>query len=147
MKVLLSPDAPAGSDPILDILKQSKTIAVVGLSSSPLRASHSVAEYLQNAGYRLVGVNPGETEVLGIKCFARLEDIPERVDIVDIFRRVQEIPAVVDSAIAIGAKVAWMQLGLEEPESAKRAAAAGLTVEMDACTLIEHRLRKSQLRS
>ena len=147
MKVLLPPNAPAGDDPIFNILRNTKTIAVVGLSSNPMRASHGVAEYLKSAGYQLFGVNPNQTEVLGIKCFARLEDIPERVDMVDVFRRVEKIPAVVDSALAIGAKVVWMQLGLEEPESAKRAVAAGLTVVMDACTLIEHRKRSAALKS
>lgn len=146
MKVLVPPGAPATSDPVTDILRNSKTIAVVGLSSDPMRASHGVAGYLKDAGYRVFGVNPNETEVLGIKCFARLEDIGEPVDMVDVFRRQAEIPAVVDSAVAIGAKVVWMQLGLEEPHSAARAVAAGLVVVMDACTLIEHGKRAAKLR-
>jgi len=130
------------SDVVGQILRGAKTIAVVGLSANPMRASHGVAEYLKAAGYRIIPVNPNETEVLGEKAYARLEDIPGPVDIVDVFRRAEEVPAVADSAIGIGAKVLWMQLGIENAEAAERARAAGLVVVEDACLLVEHKRRK-----
>lgn len=133
---------PRGNaDPILDILRKCKTIAVVGLSSNPMRPSHEVTEYMQRAGYRIIPVNPNETEVLGQKSYAQLEDMPEKVDVVNIFRRAEEVPAVVESAIRIGAPVVWMQLGIENEEAAEKAHAAGLMVVEDACILIEHRRR------
>lgn len=147
MRVLV-PDGAAGSaDPILEILKKYKTIAVVGLSSNLMRPSYGVTEHMQSAGYRIIPVNPNETEVLGEKCYARLEDVPEKVEIVDIFRRAEEVAAVVDSAIRIGAKVVWMQLGIENDAAAEKARAAGLTAVEDACILIEHRKRLPQLHS
>jgi uncharacterized protein len=145
MRVLLPTNADfgmsAGVDPITKILRESKTIAVVGLSSNPMRPSHGVAEYLQSAGYRIIPVNPNETEVLREKSYARLEDVPEKVDVVNIFRRAEEVPQVVESAIRIGAPVVWMQLGIENEEAAEKAHAAGLAVVEDACILIEHRKR------
>jgi uncharacterized protein len=140
--VLVAEGAGAGGDPILDILKKYKTIAVVGLSSNPARPSYEVSEYLQSAGYRIIPVNPNETEVLGEKSYGRLEDVPEKVEIVDIFRRNEDVPPVVDSAIRVGAKVVWMQLGIENAEAAEKARAAGLMVVEDACLLVEHRRRK-----
>jgi hypothetical protein len=133
----------AGSDPITAILKKCKTIAVVGLSSNPMRPSHEVAEYMQRAGYRIIPVNPNEREVLGEKSYVRLEDVPEKIDVVNIFRRAEEVPPVVESAIRVGAKVVWMQLGIENEEAAEKARAAGLPVVEDACILIEHRRRAS----
>ena len=133
--------AKLGADPIAEILKASKTIAVVGLSSNPMRPSHEVTEYMQRAGYRIIPVNPNEKEVLGEKSYARLEDVPEKVDLVNIFRRPEEVPPVVESAIRIGATVVWMQSGIENAEAAERARAAGLAVVEDACVLIEHRKR------
>ena len=130
-----------GADPITDILRKCKTIAVVGLSSNPMRPSHGVAEYLQSAGYRIIPVNPNETEVLGERSYAQLEDVPEKIDIVDIFRRAEFVSHVVESAIRVGAKVVWMQLGIENEEAAENAKAAGLAVVEDACILIEHRRR------
>jgi predicted CoA-binding protein len=130
------------TDVVAQILRSAKTIAVVGLSSNPMRASHGVAEYLKGVGYRIIPVNPNETEVLGEKAYARLEDIPEPVDIVDVFRRAEEVPAVAESAIAIGAKVLWMQLGIENAAAAERARAAGLVVVEDACLLVEHKRRR-----
>ena len=130
-----------GGDPITEILNKCKTIAVVGLSSNPLRPSHEVSEYMQSAGYRIIPVNPNETEVLREKSYARLEDVPEKVDVVNIFRRQKEVPPVVESAIRIGARVVWMQLGIENEEAAEKALAAGLAVVEDACILIEHRKR------
>ena len=133
--------AKDGKDPVAEILKTCKTIAVVGLSSNPMRPSHEVTEYMQGAGYRIVPVNPNETEVLGEKSYARLEDVPEKIDIVDIFRRSEHVPEMVESAIQVGAKVVWMQLGIENEEAAEKARAAGLAVVEDACILIEHRRR------
>jgi predicted CoA-binding protein len=132
----------AGGDAVGQILRGAETIAVVGLSSNPMRASHGVAEYLKSAGYRIIPVNPNETEVLGEKAYARLEDVPERVDIVDVFRRAEEVPAVAESAIGIGAKVLWMQLGIENDGAAEKARAAGLVVVEDACLLVEHKRRR-----
>jgi uncharacterized protein len=145
MRVLVREGAEAGADPILDILKNYKTIAVVGLSSNPARASYEVSEYLQSVGYRIIPVNPNETEVLGEKSYARLEDVPEKVEIVDIFRRSEDVPPAVEGAIRVGAKVVWMQLGIENAEAAERARAAGLVVVEDACMLVEHRRRAREL--
>lgn len=143
MTLLLPEGAAPSPDPILDVLKQSKTIAVVGLSSDPMRPSFGVAQYLQASGYRIVPVNPNEREVLGEKSYARVEDVPEEIDIVDIFRRPENVPPAVEGAIRVGAKVVWMQLGIENAAAAQRAHAAGLTVVMNACLLIEHKKRKS----
>lgn len=149
MRVLLPTSAafelPAGVDTITDILKKYKTIAVVGLSSNPMRPSYGVTEYMQGAGYRIIPVNPNETEVLGEKSYARLEDVPVKIEIVNIFRRAEEVPAVVESAIRVGAKVVWMQLDIENEPAAEKARAAGLTAVEDACILIEHRKRLRQL--
>ena len=133
--------ARRGNDPITEILKTARTIAVVGLSSKRHRPSYGVAEYLQSAGYRIIPVNPNEQEVLGEKCYPRLEDVPERVDIVDIFRRSEMVPEVVESAIRIGAKAVWMQEGVIHSGAAERARQAGLIVVMDACMLKEHMKR------
>jgi uncharacterized protein len=142
MKLLL-PEGAAGSvDPIRDILRQSKIIAVVGLSSNPARPSHQVAAYLQAAGYRIIPVNPNESQVLGEKSYPRLEDVPTEIDIVDVFRKSAEVLPVVESAIAVRAKVVWMQLGIENAAAAERGRAAGLGVVEDACLLVEHKRRR-----
>ena len=138
MKLFLPDGTNLGADPIAEILKRHHTIGVVGLSSNASRPSHGVSEYLQSAGYRIVPVNPNEREVLGEKSYARLEDVPCKIDIVDIFRRIEEVQSVVDSAVGIGAKVIWMQLGIEDHKSAEKARAAGLIVVMNDCMLIEH---------
>lgn len=143
MKLHIPEKFNANSDVVAQILRGSETIAVVGLSSNPMRASHEVAAYLKSAGYRIIPVNPNETEVLGEKAYARLEDVREPVDIVDVFRRAEEVPAVAESAIGIKAKVLWMQLGIENAEAAERARAAGLIVVEDACLLVEHKRRRS----
>src|SRR5258708_4002481 len=122
-----------------EILKSSHTIAVVGLSPSPMRPSNGVAEYLKRVGYRVIPVNPNESEVLGEKCYARLEDVPEQIDLVDIFRRPEYVPEIVESAIRVGAKAVWMQEGVIHEPAAERARQAGLQVVMDRCTLKEHR--------
>lgn len=144
--ILHRPDGAAVSpDPIAEILRSAKTIAVVGLSSDPFRPSHEVAAYLQSVGYRIIPVNPNETEVLGIKAFARLEDIPEPIDIVDVFRRSEDVAPVADSAIAIGAKVLWLQQGITHPAAAEKAQSAGLTVVEDACLYVEHKKRRLEV--
>lgn len=122
-----------------ELLKTAHTIAVVGLSPSPTRPSNGVAEYLKRVGYRIIPVNPNETEVLGEKCYARLEDVPEQIDLVDIFRRSEYVPEIVESAIRVGAKAVWMQEGVVHEAAATRARQAGLDVVMDRCTLKEHR--------
>jgi uncharacterized protein len=142
MKVLLPDDVEAGDDPIGEILRRYKTIAVVGLSSNPMRPSHGVASYMQGAGYRIIPVNPNERQVLQEKSYARVEDVPEKVEIIDIFRRPADVPPAVDGAIRAGAKVVWMQLGIVNDEAAEKARAAGLTVVMDACILVEHKKRR-----
>ena len=142
MKILLPDGAQASADPIADILRRYKSIAVVGLSSNPARASNSVARYMKDAGYRIIPVNPNEREVLGEKCYPRVEEVPEKIDIVDIFRRAEDVPPVVDGAIRAGAKVIWMQLGIENATAGEKTRAAGITVVMDACLLVEHQKRR-----
>ena len=137
----MNPDTPVE----LEILKTCRTIAVVGLSSNRFRPSHDVAAYMQRAGYRIIPVNPNEQEVLGERGYARLEDIPEHVDCVNIFRRPEYVPAIVESAIAIGAKAVWMQLGISHEEAARRAKEAGLLVVEDRCLMIEHRRHAAEL--
>jgi len=122
-----------------NLLRNAKTIAVVGLSSRRSRPSYGVSEYMQSKGYRIIPVNPNEAEVLGEKAWASLEEIPEHIDIVDIFRRAECVPDIVDSAIRIGAKGVWMQEGVVHDEAAGKARAAGLEVVMDRCILKEHR--------
>ncbi|HVB36086.1 MAG TPA: CoA-binding protein [Candidatus Acidoferrales bacterium] len=129
------------AEEIGQLLKSARTIAVVGLSSSKMRPSCGVAEYLQRAGYKIIPVNPNEVEVLGENAVSRLEDIREKVDIVDIFRRSEFVPEVVESAIAIGAKAVWMQEGVIHEAAAERARAAGLMVVMDRCLWKEHARR------
>jgi len=124
---------------IPEILKSTHTIAVVGLSNNPTRPSNGVAEYLMREGYRVIPVNPNETEVLGEKSYARLEDIPEKIDMVDVFRRPEFVPAIVESAIRIGAKTVWLQEEVVHDAAAERARSAGLNVVMDKCILKEHR--------
>jgi len=124
---------------IPEILHSAHTIAVVGLSGNPMRPSNGVSEYMQRAGYRIVPVNPNETAVLGEKSYARLEDVPEKIDIVDVFRRSEFVADIVESAIKIGAKSIWLQEGVVDEAAANRARTAGLGVVMDKCILKEHR--------
>ena len=123
---------------IKEILDTYRTIAVVGLSARPYRASNGVARYMQKAGYRIIPVNPNEAEVLGEKCYASLDDVPENVEIVDIFRRPEFVPDIVEAAIRRKARVIWMQEGVIHETAAERARAAGLDVVMDRCILQEH---------
>ena len=136
----MTPPAQVNASPedIARIIKTYRTVAVVGLSSDPGRPSHQVARYLQAHGYRIIPVNPGCQEVLGEKCYASLADIPEPVEIVDVFRNLEAVPGIVGEAIAVGAKVVWLQLGLEHPQAAAQARAAGLEVVMNRCLKIEH---------
>jgi len=125
---------------IPELLRSAHTIAVVGLSSRRTRPSYGVSRYLQGAGYRIIPVNPMETEVLGEKAYARLEDVPDHIDIVDIFRRSEHVPEIVDAAIRAGAGAVWMQEGVLHQAAAEKARQAGLTVVMDRCMLKEHSL-------
>lgn len=124
------------------ILNECRTIAVVGLSSNPMRPSYDVASYLQRNGYRIIPVNPNETEVLGEKAYPSLADIPEGFDLVDIFRRSEEAGQYVDEAISLGAKAVWLQDGVIDEVAAQRALDAGLMVVMDDCILRQHVRRR-----
>jgi uncharacterized protein len=130
-----------------NLLRTCKTIAVVGLSSSPWRPSYGVSEYMQTSGYRIIPVNPKETEVLGEKAWPTLDDVPEPVDLVNVFRQSQYVPEIVEAAIRIGAKGVWMQEGVIHDEAARRAREAGLEVVMDRCILKEHRKLADTARS
>ena len=129
------------SDPIRDLLLRAKTIAVVGLSSDPMRPSFGVSQYMQRKGYRIIPVNPNETEVLGARAYGSLAEIPEPVDLVDVFRRPQFVPEVVDEAIRLNIPAIWLQEGVVHKVAAQKARDAGLTVVMDLCILKEHRAR------
>jgi len=120
------------------ILNEYKTIAVVGLSAKWNRPSHFAAKYMKEHGYKIIPVNPAYEEILGERCYPTLLDIPEPVDIVDIFRRPEDVPTIVEDAIKIGANVVWMQLTVEHEEAAQRAREAGLEVVMNRCVKIEH---------
>jgi predicted CoA-binding protein len=120
------------------ILMRNRSLAVVGLSAHWHRPSHFAAKYMLDHGYTVVPVNPAYPEVLGQKCYPSLRELPFKVDIVDCFRRAEDIPAIVEDAIAIGAKVLWLQIGVIHDEAARRAEAAGLEVVMDRCVKIEH---------
>jgi predicted CoA-binding protein len=127
-----------GIDKLRRILRTNRTLAVVGLSANWYRPSYFAAKYMQEHGYRVIPVNPMYEEVLGEKCYKSLRDIPEKVDIVDCFRKSAEIPSLADDAIAIGAKVLWMQLGVTNAQARAKAEAAGLQVIEDHCVKIEH---------
>jgi predicted CoA-binding protein len=120
------------------ILRENRTIAVVGLSANWYRPSYFAAKYMQEHGYRVIPVNPAYDSVLGEKCYKSLRDVPDKVDIVDCFRKGEEIPALAEEAIAIGAKVLWMQLGVRSEEARRKAEAAGLEVVENRCVKIEH---------
>jgi hypothetical protein len=126
-------------NPIAELFRSAKTIAVVGLSSSRLRPSFGVSQYMQRAGYRIIPVNPEETEVLGERAYANLDEVPERIDIVNIFRRPERVPEVVEAAIRAGAKAVWMQSGIFHAEAAEAARRAGIQVIEDRCIMVDHR--------
>jgi uncharacterized protein len=129
------------SDPIAEILQRAKTVAVVGLSDNPLRPSHGVSAYLQAQGYRIIPVNPQIQEALGEKSYPSLLDVPEKIDIVDIFRRPEFVEEVVDQAIQLKVPAVWMQEEVIHEKAAKKARQAGIFVVMDRCILLEHRAR------
>jgi len=130
------------SEAIKKILEDCRTIAVVGLSSSPARASNGVAGYMKRQGYKIIPVNPKEEQVLGEKSYATLADVPIKIDLVDVFRRSEEAGKVVDEAIKVGAKAVWLQEGVIDNAAAERAQEAGLLVVMDRCWLKEHARNK-----
>ena len=132
----------SASDPIGDLLKKTRTIAVVGLSNKPLRPSHGVALYMQQQGYRIIPVNPNIESVMGEKAYPSLKEVPEKIDLVDIFRRPEFVPEVVDLAIALGIPAVWMQEGVADEQAAAKARQAGIFVVMDRCILKEHRARR-----
>jgi predicted CoA-binding protein len=121
-----------------DLLTRARTIAIVGASSNPERPSHGIMKKLLSVGYRVIPVNPRETSVLGQKAYATLAEIPEKVDIVDVFRRAEETPPIADEAVAIGAKALWLQLGIANDDAAARARSGGLEVVMDNCIGVTH---------
>jgi predicted CoA-binding protein len=127
------------SSSIANLLRNARTIAVVGLSDKRWRPSHGVSEYMQQAGYRIIPVNPALSEVLGEKCYPNVASVPEVIDIVNVFRRPEFVPEIVEEAIRVGAKAVWMQEGVVHERAAARAREAGLTVVMDRCLLKEHR--------
>jgi len=131
------------SDPIADLLRRSRTIAVVGLSDSPLRPSHGVSAYMQGQGYRIIPVNPRISEALGEPAFPSLLDVPEKIDIVNIFRRPEFVSEVVDQAIQLKVPVIWMQEEVVHEQAATKARSHGIFVIMDRCILQEHRARIS----
>lgn len=127
------------SEQISQLLKSAKTIAVVGLSDNPMRVSYDVSQYMQSQGYRIVPVNPAIAESLGEKAYPTLSEVPEKIDIVNVFRRSEHVPEVVEEAIRLGVPAIWMQEGVVHEEAAKKARAAGIFVVMDRCILKEHR--------
>jgi len=132
---------PAESDPIAELLQRSRTIAVVGLSDSPLRPSHGVSAYMQTQGYRIIPVNPEIEESLGEKAYPTLLDVAEKIDIVNIFRRPEFVDEVVDQAIQLKVPAIWMQEDVVNGPAAEKARKAGILVVMDRCILKEHRAR------
>jgi predicted CoA-binding protein len=132
---------PTASDEIGELLSRVKTIAVVGLSSDPMRPSFGVSQYMQRRGYRIIPVNPNESSVLGEKAYATLSEVPEKIDLVDVFRRPEFVPEIVEETIRLNFSALWLQEGVIHEAAAKRARDAGLVVVMDRCILKEHRAR------
>jgi uncharacterized protein len=123
---------------LTSLLTAARTIAIVGASSNPDKASHGIMQKLQHVGYKVIPVNPRETEILGERSYPSLLDVPERIDIVDVFRRAEDTPAIADEAVTIGAKALWLQTGIVSEDAAARAEAGGLVVVMDACIGATH---------
>lgn len=132
---------PIVSDQIGELLTRVKTIAVVGLSSDPMRPSFGVSQYMQRKGYRIIPVNPNESSVLGEKAYPNLSEVPEKIDLVDVFRRSEFVPEIVEETMRLRIPAVWLQEGVIDQAAAKRARDAGLTVVMDRCILKEHRAR------
>jgi uncharacterized protein len=132
---------PVQTDPVTDLLKKAKTIAVVGLSNSPLRPSHGVSAYMQSQGYKIIPVNPNIDEALGESSYPSLLDIPEKIDIVNVFRRPECVPEIVDQAIRLKVPAIWLQESVIHHAAAQKAREAGILVIMDECILKEHRTR------
>jgi predicted CoA-binding protein len=133
----MSYSAPT-DDQLTQLLRDASTIAIVGASSNPDKASYGIMQKLLQVGYRVIPVNPRETEVLGQPAFASLADVPEHIDIVDVFRRAEDTPGIADEAVKAGAKALWLQTGITSEEAARRASAGGLMVVMDACIGATH---------
>jgi uncharacterized protein len=127
-------------DQIRQLLESASTIAIVGASGNPDKASYGIMRRLQQVGYKVVPINPRETEVLGERSYASLSEVPEAIDIVDVFRRAEDTPAIADEAVAIGARALWLQTGISNEDTAARGAAGGLMVVMDACLATAHTL-------
>jgi len=132
------PDYNPPDEEVVELLKSAKTVAVVGIAHKEDRDSYKVAKYLKEHGYKIIPVNPKYKEVLGEPCYPDLKSVPEKIDVVDIFRNIDAIPGIVDEAINVGAGAVWMQLGLAHNESAEKARQAGLKVVMNKCMKIEH---------
>jgi len=130
------------SEQIAELMTSARTIAVVGLSDSPMRTSYGVSEYMQSQGYRIIPVNPAIEQTLGEKAYPTLSDVTEKIDIVNVFRRSEYVPEVVEEAIRLGVPAIWMQEGVEHQAAAEKARAAGIFVVMDRCILKEHRWRR-----
>ena len=144
----MAPQNPSDQE-LKQILTDATTIAIVGASSNPEKASYGIMQKLQKAGYRVIPVNPGETEILGQRSYPSVVDVPERIDIVDVFRRAEDTPGIADEAATIGAKVLWLQSGITSAEAAERAAKGGLVAVMDSCigathSLLQVKNKKSQ---
>jgi predicted CoA-binding protein len=134
------PHSNPSDEELKQLLTDATTIAMVGASANPVKASYGIMRKLQRAGYRVIPVNPAETDILGERSYPSLVDIPERIDIVDVFRRAEDTPAIADEAVTIGAKALWLQTGIVSEDAAARAKAGGLTVVMDACIGATHTL-------
>jgi predicted CoA-binding protein len=136
------------SDQVLaQLLTDATTIAMVGASSNPDKASYGIMQKLQKSGYRVIPVNPRETEILGERAYPSLIDVPERIDIVDVFRRAEDTPGIADEAVTIGAKALWLQSGIVNEDAAERATKGGLTVVMDACIGATHTMLRVPTKS
>jgi predicted CoA-binding protein len=142
----MQPHQNPSDEEIRKLLIEAETIAIVGASSNPAKPSHGIMKKLLAAGYRVIPVNPGETMVLGQKAYASLAAVPERIDIVDVFRRAEHTPLLADEAVRVHAKVLWLQSGISNEEAAARAKAGGLLVVMDACTGVMHSLLRVPLK-
>jgi predicted CoA-binding protein len=134
-------------DTLRELLTNARSIAMIGASSNPEKASHGIMQQLQKVGYHVIPINPRETEVLGERAFASLSDVPEPIDIVDVFRRPEDTPAIADEAVSVGAKAVWLQSGIANDDAAARAEAGGLLAVMDTCIAATHSLLRVPLKA